>query len=699
MLTVAGSSRSLQFDEFPPATHEDWRAAAASLLKTGSPESLSAATYEGLVLQPLYSAEHSAGLKHADDFPATLPRAAAGTQPWLIVQSSALEMPQDVNRELREGNRQGSNAIQLFPDHESLDCPDDTQREASAGSRIGNILESAGDFALALDSVPLEETTLLMQCGAQSLPLPALLHAGLRQHDAEPGALRGSVGADPLAWLATRGTLPAPLDALYDEQAAWLRWTRDHAPQIDAVFLDGCVWHEAGGNAVQETACSLANATATLRAMLARDLCIKEVAPRMALAVSLGGDLLMELAKLRALRLLWAQMIEAFGGPLACQRPTIHARTGRRNKSALDPWNNMLRATLEALTGAMGGCDSLLIEPFDAAAGAPGELARRHALNQQHILRHEAGLARLLDPAGGSWTLEVLTDWLAREAWSAFQDIEGRGGLLACLQDGSIQRDIAAVAQRRVIRNARREDVLVGSNQFVDDQDFEAPGLAENGYGAGPAATNDRASDQDAVNPREHPGPETDFRALVVAAERGAGLNELLQISRHGSADGPRVTPLGSLRLSAPWEALRAKAGDYQRRSGRAATVWLALCGEAAPLHARASFVSDFFAAGGFECVVGPALKGAADAAATALAAGADLVVLCARDADYPTLVPAFCNGIRKERPEALIYLAGRPSSEMEADWREAGIDDFVHAGADCLAINRSLQRRLGLAS
>lgn len=696
---MAGSSRSLQFDEFPPASHEDWRAAAASLLKTGTPESLNAATYEGLVLQPLYSAEHSAGLKHVDGYPATLPRGTAGPQPWLIVQSSAQADPEDVNRELREGIRQGSNAIQLFPVDSAPDSGGDAGRGVSPGSGTGNVLQSAAGFALVLDSVPLEETSLLMQCGAQSLPLPALLHAGLRQIGAEPGALRGAIGADPLAWLATRGTLPAPVDALYDEQAAWLRWALDCAPQLDAIFLDGCVWHEAGGNAVQEIACSLADATATLRAMLARDLCIEEVAPRMALAVSLGGDFLMELAKLRALRLLWAQMIEAFGGPLECQRPAIHARTGRRNKSALDPWSNMLRATLEALTGAMGGCDSLLLEPFDAAAGAPGELARRHALNQQHILRHEAGLARLLDPAGGSWTLEVLTDWLAREAWSAFQDIEGRGGLLACLQDGSIQREVAAIAQRRLMRNARREDVQVGSNQFVDDEDFEAPGLAKNGSGLGPAATNDRASDQDAVNPREHPGPETDFRALVVAAEKGAGLNELMQISRPESAGGPRVTPLNSLRLSAPWEALRANASAHQRRSGRPARVWLALCGEAAPLHARASFVSDFFGAGGFECVVGPALGAPQDAAATALAAGADLVVLCARDADYPSVVPAFCNGIRKERPEALIYLAGRPSEEQEAGWREAGIDDFVHAGADCLAINRSLQQRLGLAS
>lgn len=696
---MAGASVSLQFDEFPPATYEDWQAAAASLLKSGTPESLNTATPEGLVLEPLYSAEHSAGLQHPDIFPALLPRATAGALPWLIVQSSALRDPEDVNRELREGIRQGSNAIQLFPVDSAPDLGGDTGRGVSPGSGKGNVLQSAGDFAFALDSVPLEETTLLIQCGAHSLALPATLVAGLRQQAVDPRELRGAIGADPLAWLATQGTLPAPVAALYDEQAAWLRWTQDHAPQIDAVFLDGCVWHEAGGNAVQEIACSLANATATLRAMLARDIGIEEVAPRMALSISLGRDFLMELAKLRALRLLWAQMIEAFDGPFACRLPTIHARTGRRSKSGLDPWNNMLRSTLEALTGAIGGCDSILVEPFDATTGPSNELARRHALNQQHILQHEAGLARLQDPAGGSWTLEVITDWLAREAWGAFQDIEGRGGLLACLQDGSIQRNIAAVSQQRAVRNARRVDVQVGSNQFVDDQEFETPGPPGNGTDLIPAYTNGKPSESDLGNHREVPRSETSFNAMVLAAEEGARLEELLQTLPHGLAVSPRVTPLTCQRLSTPWEALRANASAHQRRSGRANRVWLTLCGEAALLHARASFVSDFFGAGGFECTVGPARRDPKDAAAAALSAGIDVVVLCARDADYPSVVPVFCGAVRKERPDAMIYLAGRPSREMEADWREAGVDEFVYTGADCLAINRSLQRQLGLAS
>ena len=189
--------------------------------------------------------------------------------------------------------------------------------------------------------------------------------------------------------------LPVALESLYDEQAAWTRWCLHHAPGLDTIFLDGAVWHEAGANAVQELACSLANGAASVREICARGLSVDAVASRMSLGLALGSDFLMELAKLRAARLLWSQMIEACGGSAASQHLTLHARTSRRNKSALDPWSNMLRSSQEALVGVIGGCDSLLIEPFDAPLRPASEFSRRHARNQQLILQHEVGLARL----------------------------------------------------------------------------------------------------------------------------------------------------------------------------------------------------------------------------------------------------------------------------------------------------------------
>ena len=692
------------FDEFSPASHADWLVAARALLpNSASLESLATDTLEGLRLQPLYSAEHSAHIQHQHALPGGAPGLGGGStqaRPWLIVQASRQANARVANQELRVDIANGGTAIALLPDDATLLCLDPDKAAAGLVGQGGSSLADAGDLAAALDGIALDSVPLLLQCGSRSLPLPALLMAALRRRSEDLGALRGAVGADPLAWLATNGSLPVALEALYGEQAAWTRWCLQHAPGLDTIFLDGAVWHEAGANSVQELACSLANGAASVREICARGLSVDAVASRMSLGLALGSDFLMELAKLRAARLLWSQMIEAFGGSAASQGLTLHARTSRRNRSALDPWSNMLRSSQEALLGVIGGCDSLLIEPFDAPLRPASEFSRRHARNQQLILQHEVGLARLQDPASGSWTIEVLTDWLAREAWAAFQQIEACGGLLAALRDGSIQREIGAVAQQRAQRNARRKDVQVGSNQFADTIDFasDAQAGSPNGSSSGRAAqfASHARSDLPALAAAD--ASTQTFAALLEAAERGATLAQLADALAQDDGEMGSVLPLHSQRHAAPWEVLRGSAAAHRQQGGTLARVYLATLGEAAALHARASFVSDFFAVGGFACVDDGALTHAEDAAEAAIASGAPAVVICALDAKYPEVVPPFCKRIRERCPEMIVYLAGRPREAQEQELRAAGIDDFVHLGADCLKLNQTLQQRTGIA-
>ncbi len=692
----------LRFDEFPPATHTDWQAAAEALLPdAASLESLATETYEGLRLQPLYDAEHCADLRFQRPLPHTAPgtgKAAPQPRPWEIVQASDKGDPHDANRDLAEGVKQGATAIEITPDMATLLCQPGVAASSASGGPGGTSLTSATDCATLLQDIALERTPLLLHCGARSLPLPALLLAGLSEHDVDYGALRGSLGADPLGWLAATGSLPASAEALYDEQALWLAWCIQHLPGLNAIFLDGCVWHEAGANAVQELACSLANATATLRAMHARGLAIDDVAPRLSLSLAIGSDLLMELAKLRAARLLWSQVTEAFGASPEARGLTLHAKTGRRNKSGLDPWSNMLRSTFEALIAIIGGCDSLRVDPHDTSNGKADDRARRLARNQQLILKHEAGLDRLQDPAGGSWTLEVLTDWLAREAWRAFQDIEAQGGLLAALQAGSIQRDICAVAQRRTRRHARRQDILTGSNRYAAGNEF-TPQASVMTPGKAQATRLPHETAPALATPALRTRGLGQFDILLDAAQDGASLTQLANALPGNQTRATTVTALRSQRLASPWETLRAAASEHRRKGGQSARVYLALCGDAARLHARASFVSDFFQAGGFECIDGAVQEQPEVAAKDACASAASLVVLCARDAEYAALAGPFCQRIRAECPDTLVYIAGRPEPGAEPALREAGIDDFVHLASDCLAMNQALQRHAGITA
>ncbi len=692
------------FDEFKPASHEDWQAAARALLPgSATLESLASDTLEGLRLQPLYSAEHSAHIQHQRSLPGEAPGLRGGSthpRPWLIVQASRRADPQAANQEFRADIANAGTAIALLPDSATLHCLDPDEAPAALVGQGGSSLAEVEDLAAALDGIALDSLPLLLQCGARSLPLAALLMAALRRRGEDLSALRGAVGADQLAWLATSGSLPAALESLYDEQAVWTRWCLQHAPGLDSIFLDGGVWHEAGANAVQELACSLANAVASLRQMCARGLGIDEVAMRMSLGLALGSDFLMELAKLRAVRVLWSQMVEAFGGSAASQRLTLHVRTSRRNKSALDPWNNMLRSSQEALMGVIGGCDSLLIEPFDTPLCPASEFSRRHARNQQLILQHEVGLARLQDSAGGSWTIEVITDWLAREAWAAFQRIEAEGGLPAALRAGSIQREITAIAQQRTQRNAQRKDVQAGSNQFADTVDFDSdlkPASPDEFISRRTAQFASRSRSDFAAPPAAEASTQT-FAALLEAAGRGTTLAQLAGALPQDDGEQVSVLPLHSQRIAAPWEALRANAAAHRQQGGTAARVFIAVLGEAAALHARASFVRDFFAVGGLACEDDGAWMQVEDAAEAAIASGAPAVVICAQDASYPEVVPPFCGLVRERRPEMIVYLAGRPREAQEDELRAAGVVDFVHLGVDCLKLNQTLQRRTGIA-
>lgn len=218
---------------------------------------------------------------------------------------------------------------------------------------------------------------------------------------------------------------------------AWLTaWAATHAPDLRTIQVELHPYHNGGASAVQDLAFALATGVEYLRAMQARGLDVDTVAPRMQFAFSLGSPFFIEIARLRAARMLWARVVAAFGGNARSQKLRLHGRTSAWTKTRADAYNNMLRATAEAFAGVMGGCDSLHVSPFDEAIGLPDEFSRRIARNVQIILQQECNFYRLVDPAGGSAAVETLTDEIAREAWALFQRIEAQGGMAAALAAG-----------------------------------------------------------------------------------------------------------------------------------------------------------------------------------------------------------------------------------------------------------------------
>ncbi|TGU94552.1 methylmalonyl-CoA mutase, partial [Mesorhizobium sp. M00.F.Ca.ET.186.01.1.1] len=216
------------------------------------------------------------------------------------------------------------------------------------------------------------------------------------------------------------GQLPYSLDTAFDAMAKMTSWASQHAPKLKTILVQGNPYCESGGHAVAELAFSLATGVEYIQAMLDRGLSIEEVAGRMQFSFAVGSDVFMEIAKLRAVKMLWANIVDAYGGSVETQKIAIHARTAAWTKTVCDPYVNMLRATTEAFSAIVGGVDSLHVSAFDEAIRPANEFSRRIARNTQIILEQEAHLAKVVDPAGGSWYVEWLTDELAKKAWELF---------------------------------------------------------------------------------------------------------------------------------------------------------------------------------------------------------------------------------------------------------------------------------------
>lgn len=523
--------------------------------------------------------------------------------------------------------------------------------------------------------------------------------------------LGGGLAADPLGVLAEEGTLPLPLEKAYDQMAHLARWMAFSSTGQDTVAVRTDIYHEAGANATQELAFGLATGAAYLRAQFARVGDIDIAAQSIRFHFAIGGQFFMEVAKLRAARLLWAQVVAAFGGNEESTALHVDAHTARRNKTAIDPHVNMLRATTEALAADIGGADSISVAPFDEPLGAPDDFSRRIARNVQIILQDEAQLKRLIDPAGGSYAVESLTDELARAAWKLFQEIEAQGGMAAALENGFVQSSVAAVAAKRAAALAKRRDVLVGVNQFANPAEKPRPAappaddtlyaeraaqLAAHRAGRDNAAC-DAALAQ--LTQAMAAAPERVVEAAIAAAEAGATLGEIAAALRGASnltgvgtpvRSSLIVTPLPRGRAAEPFEALRSVSFDYANESGLAPRLFLANLGPPRQHKARADFTQAFFEAGGFQVITNNGFATPAEAAAAALASGAPAVAICSTDETYPELVPPLVAAIKAAAPQTVIILAGRPAEQVEA-LRAAGVDEFIYFEADALAINRWL--------
>ena len=694
-------------DEFTPPTDEEWKAACEALLK-GAPfeKKMFTKTYEGITFDPMYTRKHTEDIlpkgvmPGMGDYLRGVDAAGYIGKPWGIAQACDETLPAENNELLRHEHDKGATIYHIVLDTASRAGVD--ARQAEAVGDTGTSVTTVEDMHVLLTGLDLAKFPLYVYAGANAVPLLALVAAARRASGEDMAEVRGIVGADPIGALAADGKLPASLDAHYDSLAAAARWATANAPHLRTVFVRSDVYSNGGANDVQEVASVLATATAYLRALCERGLTIDEAASQIAFAFSMGANFFLQIAKLRAVRPLWAQIVGAFGGSAEAQKMRIHARPALFFKTIYDPYVNMLRNTTEIFSGVVGGIDSFESAPFDEPIRKGDEFSRRIARNVQIMLQEEFGLLQPIDPAGGSWAVETLTRQMKEKIWAEFQRIEKEGGIIAALRAGSLQESVAAVLAARFKNADLRRDRIVGNNMYPNMTETLLETRAEDTAALKAQRTADidaYLSDIDVKHRDEALASLRQAHSVdhaVEAALSGATIAELMTAVTEGNG-AETVTAIAPHRWSERFEALRQRTEEYKAEKNDNVKIFLANMGPIPQHKARADFTTGFLQVGAFEVLGNDGFKTVEEAADAARASGADAVVICSTDATYPEIVPALAPKLHEVLPKARVFLAGAAPKDLLETYKEAGIDEYISVRANCYEILESLQKQKGM--
>lgn len=683
--------------EFEATSDAQWLAAAEKLLK-GKPfdKVLRTHTYEGITLEPQYRRDVWEHLEHIDELPGegSYVRGckAEGYQQglWKIAQEIPYPTVEEFNEALLADLQRGQDAINILIDKAGLCGKDPDDAPGETVGRGGTSISTLADLEKAFAGVQLDCVDISIQAYNQGLEYAMLVAAYCEKHGIDVTKLTGCIGSDPLGQLAERGLIPSNLPETYAKMAGLVMWAKETGAQLRVIDVHAQAYHNAGGSAVEELAFALATGVEYIRVLQGFGIAIDDISPKMQFTFALGGNLFMEIAKLRAARMLWSRIIKEFGGNDESAKMHIHGRTGMYNKTKYDPYVNMLRTTTEAFAGIIGGVDSMHVGCFDEVVREPDAFSRRIARNQHLILAEESRLGYVTDAAGGSWYIEELTQKLAETVWQNFQLLESEGSMSELLLSGNIRKTIAIVAKQRQKNLATRKDIMVGINMYANALEQELP-VRERYFGA---IEEKRKKEVRAVR-RDDMGIEHCAHSVRQAFLAGASIGVVGQKLRSG--DVTSVTPLELVRAAEPFERLREKMTAHERNTGKKAQVFLANNGPLGQYKARADFSRSFMEVGGFEVKEQGSYLTPAEAGAAALSSGAQIIVICSTDATYPEIVPVICEIVKKSQHQVMLILAGYPLEKVET-YRMLGIDEFIHVKADLLEVLMSAQNKAGVA-
>ena len=696
--------------KFTKTCIEDWRQLAERELKGRSPDELVRETPEGIAVKPLYTAEDLEGLEHLGTMPGTAPyvrgpRATMYTgRPWTVRQYSGFSTAEESNAFYRKNLEAGQMGLSIAFDlatHRGYDS--DHERVVGDVGKAGVAIDSVEDMKLLFESIPLDKMSVSMTMNGAVLPVLAMYIVAGEEQGVDHRDLSGTIQNDILKEFMVRNTYIYPPEPSMRIVADIIEYTAKEMPRFNSISISGYHMQEAGATCVQELAYTLADGVEYVRAAISKGLDVDAFAPRLSFFFCLGMDFFMEVAKLRAARFLWAKLMAEKFQPKDPRSSALrtHCQTSGVSLTEHDPYNNIVRTTIEALAGVLGGTQSLHTNSFDEALALPSEFSMRIARNTQLVLNHEAGITRTVDPLAGSYYVESLTSSLIAEAEKLIDEVEEIGGMTKAVDAGLPKLRIEESAARRQSRIDRGEEVVVGVNRYqsevrdeVDILDIDNTAVRE-AQVARLKNVRDNRKEAACMAALEAlsagaDDPTANLLELSVNAARARAtvgeISDALErkFTRHRAVIRSITGVYGSaFDGDEGYTNIAAEIDQFANDEGRRPRMLVVKLGQDG--HDRgAKVIATAFADIGFDVDVGPLFQTPEEAARQAIENDVHVVGVSSQAAGHKTLVPALIDALRQQGAGDVIVVCGGVIPPQDYDMlKAAGVSAIYGPGTN----------------
>ncbi|KGJ08916.1 methylmalonyl-CoA mutase [Paracoccus sphaerophysae] len=698
------------------ANLDQWRALASKELKGADPDSLNWDTLEGITVKPLYTEADTADLPHMGSLPGMEPftRGPRATmyagRPWTIRQYAGFSTAEESNAFYRRNLAAGQQGVSVAFDlatHRGYDS-DHPRVEGDVG-KAGVAIDSVEDMKILFDGIPLDKVSVSMTMNGAVIPILANFIVAGAEQGVPRAALSGTIQNDILKEFMVRNTYIYPPEPSMRIIADIIGYTAAEMPKFNSISISGYHMQEAGANLVQELAYTLADGREYVRAAIAAGMDVDAFAGRLSFFFAIGMNFFMEIAKLRAARLLWHRIMTEFGAKKQSSLMLrTHCQTSGVSLTELDPYNNVIRTAYEAMSAALGGTQSLHTNALDEAIALPTDFSARIARNTQLILQEETGITHVVDPLAGSYYIESLTAQLADKAWAIIEEIEEMGGMTKAVATGQPKLRIEETAARRQAMIDRGDEVIVGVNKYrkakedpidildIDNMKVRASQIARLET---IRATRDQAACDAALAEVERRAREGGnlLEAAVEAARARASVGEISMamenvFGRHRA----EVKTLAGVYGAAyegdeDFAQIQKDVEAFAEAEGRRPRMMVVKMGQDG--HDRgAKVIATAFADIGFDVDVGPLFQTPEEAAQDAIDNDVHIVGISSQAAGHKTLAPKLIEALRAQGAEDIIVICGGVIPQQDyAFLRDAGVAAIFGPGTNIPAAAREI--------